>query len=100
MLSEQLHANFVPPQPPSRELYDPELFPLVTRVWSIRRRAYDQQWKSYERHLKARHGAERIEMERVEHRLIFPNELRDGKKITDPDLYVVLPEDRKGEGRP
>ena len=100
MLSEQLHANFVPPEPPLRELYDPELFPFLKSVWSIRRRAYEHQWRSYQRHLKAKHGAERIEMERVEHRLIFPNELRAGKRITDSELYVVLPEGRKGEGRP
>ena len=100
MLSEQLHANFVPPEPPLPELYDPDLFPFVKSVWSIRRRAYEQQWRSYQRHLKAKHGAERIEMERVEHRLIFPNELRAGKRITDSELYVVLPEGRKGEDRP
>ena len=100
MLSEQLHGNFVPPQPPSQELFDPELFPLVTSVWTIRRRAYQEQWRSYERHLKREHSAERIEMERVERRLIFPNELRDGKRITDSDLYVVLPEYQKEEDRP
>jgi len=100
MLSEQLHGTFEPPQPPSRELFDRELFPLIERIWKARRHVYEAQWESYRRHLQATHDAERVEMERVEHRLIFPNELRNGKRITDADLYVVLPEDRSEGDRP
>lgn len=89
MLSEQMHSLFTPPQPPA-DSQDP----LALAQWRDQRKRYQSVWKSFERHLLAKHGGDRIQMVRVEHRLLDVPEVLQGKRLTATDTYRVLPEDR------
>ena len=62
MLSEHLHASFVPPQPP------PGLDPLALPDWRSSRGLYEARWEGFRRHLMRVHGADRVTLTRVEHR--------------------------------
>ena len=54
MLAEQLHADFVPPQPPDTD----DARQLA--AWRRRRAVYDAKWRSYENQLRIRYSADRV----------------------------------------
>lgn len=88
MLSEHLHGAFVPEEPP-QDLVDatqPEEWQFVRRMYEARRTAIEE-------HIKARSGADRVTLQRIEHRLLQPFEFVSlGKRPGDADTYVELSE--------
>ena len=107
MLSEALNSSFIPPEPPpepmqpSDELaapsrlraqqkrdYDNEL-----RDWRFRRKQYEAMRDSFQRHLQARYGGDRVVITRVEHRLAGPLEVElENRPLNHPESYVDLRE--------
>ena len=97
MLSEQLNSNFTFPEPPPDFPPEVEIDPQVHRnnkaIWRVRRKIYEEHWGSFEKHLKHLTGASRVRLERVEHALISPYQyLVKGRRLTDKDLYLPVPE--------
>jgi hypothetical protein len=90
MLAESLNGRFVPPQPPPEMAADP----VARAGWQRSRRSYELLRDSYAEHLRARYGASRVTLTRVEHRLPSPFEvLERGMRLDDPSLYIELSED-------
>ncbi len=108
MLAESLNNRFVPAEPPpepsppsltatteekilaqaSREQYDRQL-----AAWQHARKQYEAMRRSFEEHLKAKYGGDRVTLTRVEHRLPIADEVElVGRKLNAPDSYVNLPE--------
>lgn len=98
MLSEQLTANFVPAEPPPKpanaDAVPEERLAYLAELesWTRRRQVYEAQWRSFEAHLLATHGARRVTLTRIEHLLITPYDRLRGRDLRDPELYVPLPE--------
>jgi hypothetical protein len=87
MLAEQLNAMFVPPTPPPVRENS-----LEYREWQRARREYEARRESFIKHLRHVFGSNDVELSRVEHRPLSPDQLRRGMKLSDRDLYVDLPE--------
>ncbi|GIW93126.1 MAG: hypothetical protein KatS3mg110_1167 [Pirellulaceae bacterium] len=88
MLAEQLHMLFVPAEMPA-DFPDPE-------GWRRQRAAYEARRAAFIEHLRHRYGAARVEMVRVEHRPLTPDERMAGMALTDPRTYRELPEEVPG----
>lgn len=84
MLTEHLHAAYVPPEPPA------DLESEEARQWRGSRALYESRWEGFVNHLRAKHDADRIEMHRVEHRPPDPLEFLEGTTLADPGLYQDL----------
>ena len=84
MLSEQLRMDFVPPTPPR------DAAPEQIGFWRAQRDRYEARWNSFERHLLARHGGDRITMTRVLHFVPPPILGEDELDLRDPRSYVEL----------
>ena len=94
MLSEQLHELFLPPQPPAEMTADVAAEPSQLEDWRIRRRVYELKWQSYVNHLRAKHGASRVTLTRVRHRMIdVPEVQQQGRRLDDRETYFDLSED-------
>ena len=90
MLAEQLHGDFVPPQPPPGLADDPQQL----ASWREARARYEMRFKSFEEHLRHAYGAKEVSLRRVEHMLLGPEQFRQtGKPLNAPDTYRELPED-------
>jgi len=87
MLAEQLNAMFAPPTPPPVPENSVEY-----REWQQARREYEARRESFIKHLQYVFGSNDVELTRVEHRPLSPEQLRRGAKFSDRDLYVELPE--------
>jgi hypothetical protein len=90
MLSEQLNAQFAPPEPPPDLRSDPSQL----ERWRRSRAMYELKWNSFENHLRAKYpDATSITMARIEHRMIDVAEVvEQHKPLTDPDTFLELPE--------
>lgn len=86
MLSEKLHLFAAPPELP------PDVPVESLPAWTDRLRMYQRLKGSYADHLRARYGAARVQLRRVEHRLPPPQPRPGGVRLDDPALYVELPE--------
>ncbi len=91
MLAEQLHSDFVPPEPP------PGLDPEQLRNWQRGRDRYVAKWESYKNHLTAKYGAARVELVRIEHLLPPPIIPPGGINLHDPNSFIELSEDAMPE---
>ena len=90
MLAEALHNTYAPPTPP------PIIADNATELarWRRGRDLYEAQWKSFEKHLKHKHGADWVTLTRVEHRQPSVYEFGDDRvRIDDKRLYADLRED-------
>jgi hypothetical protein len=85
MLSEQLHSMYAPPEPPPAPADS-----IDVADWRRRRAVFERQWRSFEQHLLAKHGGDRIAMERIEHRPADVVEVVNGMRLDDPKTYRVL----------
>jgi hypothetical protein len=89
MLAEQLHADFVLPEPPAELANDPQQL----AIWRQARERYELRRKSFEEHLRAAYGASRVTLTRLEHSLLGPAEFRElGKPLNAADTFRELPE--------
>lgn len=89
MLSEHLNSAFTPADAPS-DL--PEGSPEMAE-WKFVRRMYEARRAAIESHLQQQHGAERVTLERIEHRLLDPYEFVElNRRIDAEETYIVLPE--------
>lgn len=100
MLSERLYDGFRPPIAPPQMSEDPAQ--LV--AWREARGNYERYYQSlhaaYTRHLRERYGAERVSLIRIEHRLLYPDEvIAERRRIDAPELYIANPEDLPREER-
>ncbi|MEO8497268.1 MAG: hypothetical protein ABI614_19530 [Planctomycetota bacterium] len=90
MLSEQLNAQYQPPQLPQEISQDPEL----AERWQTARRMYELKWRSFKEHLEAKHNASHVTLTRVQHRMIDVDEVgQQHKKLDAPDTFFDLRED-------
>lgn len=90
MLSEQLNAQFEPPELPRELQEDPEIFGR----WSARRQMYELKRQSFINHLRSKHDTSDVELTRVQHRMIDVFEVRDERKrLNSPDTFIDLPEE-------
>jgi hypothetical protein len=87
MLAEQLNTMFVPPTPPPIPENTPEY-----RDWQAARREYEARKGSFINHLRHVYRSDNVELTRVEHRPISPEQLRRGAQLSDRALYLELPE--------
>lgn len=91
MLAEQLHALYVPPSPP------PTQEPGLLSQWREARAQYERRRDSFADHLRHLYGAQHVEIVRVEHRTLSPEQRAAGMKLTDRSLYEDLPETMEDE---
>lgn len=90
MLSEQLNAQYQPPQLPQEISQEPEL----AERWQTARRMYELKWRSFQEHLEVKHDAPYVTLTRVQHRMIDVFEVGEqDKKLDAPDTYYDLRED-------
>jgi len=89
MLSEHLNGSFLPAEPPPQVAENP----LELEIWQRRRQIYVARRNAIIHHLRTKHGAARVNLRRVEHRLLDPYEVvQSGLKIDQPDTYIELSE--------
>ena len=89
MLSEQLNAQFEPPELPQELQQDRE----ILARWSMRRQLYELKRQAFINHLRAKHGTADVELTRVRHRMIDVFEVRDQQKSLDArDTFIDLRE--------
>jgi hypothetical protein len=115
MLSEALHASFVPadgppePSPPpltasseerTRFQLERAQHQAALADWQRRRKQYEALRESIERHLLEQYGAKRVTLTRIEHRPPLPDEFDSlGRRLNDAASYVKLSETAVGAGR-
>jgi hypothetical protein len=115
MLAEALNNRFVPPEPPPEPTPPPltasgaekSQFQAVRALFREQlvmrdhaRRQYEAMRKSFEEHLKFAYSGSHVELTRVEHRLLTPEDVEfGGRKLNDPETYVNLPESNEGGSR-
>lgn len=112
MISESLHNSFAPPVAPAPPEAPPENAPARAQREYRRRKdvwkeqvydAWESQRKTYEKfraslidHIRSRHEGqgeiEEIKLARIEHRLIFPGDQRDGVDGREDRFFVELNE--------
>jgi len=97
MLSEQLHSQFVPPEPPEAIARQP----AALESWQHGRLMYDLKWKSFENHLRSTYGASQVTLTRIEHRMIDVYEVEElHRRLDDRETYFNLSENAPGEELP
>ena len=97
MLSEWLHAGFVPPVPPPDIAGDPP----ARQEWQMRRELYLRVRESYVNRIRTHFQGDEVTIERWEHRPPgFLEVIREGITLSDPRLFRKLPEDRMDEVPP
>lgn len=90
MLSEQLTAQYQPPQLPQEISQEPEL----AERWQTARRMYELKWRSFQQHLEAKHDSPYVTLTRVRHRMIDVFEVDEqNKQLDDEDTFIPLRED-------
>ena len=98
MLSERLNDGYRPPVAPPGIKENPAQLAIYRQSrWDYE--AYYQTLSgAYRRHLRTRYGANRAWLVRVEHRLLYPDEVAlQGRKINEASLFVENPEDQPQE---
>jgi hypothetical protein len=90
MLSEQLTAQYQPPQLPPEISEEPEL----AERWQTARRMYELKWRSFKEHLESKYNAPHVTLTRVQHRMIDVFEVGEQhKKLDAPNTFFDLRED-------
>lgn len=90
MLSEQLTAQYQPPQLPIEISEEPEL----AERWQLRRRMYELKWRSFQEHLAEKYGASYVTLTRVRHRMIDVYEVGEQDMALDAEeTFYELRED-------
>lgn len=90
MLSEQLTAQYQPPQLPPEISQEPEL----AERWQTARRMYELKLRSFKDHLESKYDAPHVTLTRVRHRMIDVFEVTEQRKSLDaPDTFYDLRED-------
>jgi hypothetical protein len=91
MLAEHLNARYVPPEPPTEASQRDQ--------WRSARDRYERHLRSFEQHLLATHGADRVTLVRLEHDMPLPDEFlkmqREGIRLDDPEWFVPLDEPQR-----
>lgn len=97
MLSEHLNGSFLPAEPPPEVAANP----VELGYWQERRRLYEARRAAIVNHLQKKHGAARVHLRRVEHRLLDPYEFTQSNlRINAPETYFELPETPVREATP
>lgn len=97
MLSEHFNASFLPAEPPPEVAANP----VELEFWQQRRRLYEARRAAIITHLRKQHGAARVNLRRVEHRLLDPYEVsQSNRRIDAPDTYIELSETPQREAAP
>ena len=93
MLSEHLSAAFAPPEPP------PEIASVPDQVatWRFVREMYERRRGAIEEYLRRRYGADRVFLDRLEHRMLDPYEKFELKQnAAAEDTFHLMPESLEG----
>lgn len=97
MLSEHFNGSFLPAEPPPEVAANP----VELDFWRQRRHLYEARRAAIIAHLRKKHGAARVDLRRVEHRLLDPFEFTQShRRIDAPETYVELPEAPPREAAP
>ncbi len=97
MLSEHLNRAFLPKEVPPEVAADPDQL----MYWQQSRSLYEARRAAIIAHLKKKHGAARVNLRRVEHRLLSPDEvLQPRARMDAPETYIELPESLPQEATP
>jgi len=112
MVAEALNNAYAPPEPqpePSpppltasdqereRYAYEREGYTTYLTSWRRQRAQYEAMRQSIEEHLKQKHGAANVKIARIEHRQPLPDDFTTGRRLTDKDSYVEMPEVLRAE---
>ncbi|MCA9146032.1 MAG: hypothetical protein KDB05_24735 [Planctomycetales bacterium] len=90
MLSEQLTAQYQPPQLPQELSQEPEL----AERWQMARRMYELKLRKFKEHLQSKYDAPHVTLTRVQHRMIDVIEVAEQHKRLDAsDTFFDLRED-------
>lgn len=96
MLSEFLYQLYTPPPAPNAT---PDELP-IRQAWQRDRETFERVRSSMERHLAARYGAKRADIQLLEHRLPNAVEVFDQQmRLDDERLYVILPDQPASEAQ-
>jgi hypothetical protein len=97
MLSEHFNGAFLPAEAPHGVAANPD----DLKDWNASRRIYEARRAAIIAHLKKKHGAARVNLRRVEHRLLEPREaLQPDARFDAPETYLELPETLLQEATP
>ena len=88
MLSEYLHSRHAPADLPRDYFVDTTAY----QRWQADRAVFEKLRDSFSGHLQHVHGAQRVELVRIEHRQPFPTEFESGIRLDDDSLYRALPD--------
>jgi hypothetical protein len=115
MVAEALNNAYAPPEPqpepspPSltasdeerqRYAYERGLYQAYLANWQRQRAQYEAMKQSIEDHLTHEFGATSVKIARIEHRQPVPDDFTAGRRLTDKDSYVEMPEvPPRGESR-
>lgn len=101
MLSERLNDGYRPPVAPPAVAQDAAQLAVYRQGRWDYETYFERVSNSYREHLRQRYGARRVTIVRLEHRLLYPDELREqGRRPDAPELFDENPEDQRRESRP
>jgi hypothetical protein len=107
MVAEAFNNAYAPPEPQpepspppltaseeerSRYAYERGLYQSYRANWQRQRTQYEAMRQSIEEHLKDELGAASVKIARIEHRQPLPDDFTSGRRLTDKDSYVEMPE--------
>ncbi len=97
MLSEHFNGAYLPEEAPAEVAANPD----ELKLWQQSRHLYEARRAAIIAHLKKKHGAARVNLRRVEHRLLDPFEvMQSNRRIDAPETYIELPETLIREATP
>jgi hypothetical protein len=115
MVAEAFNNAYAPPEPlpepspPSLTASEQEraayaiergMYQRYLDSWQRQRAQYEAMKQSIEAHLKHEFGAANVKIARIEHRQPLPDDFSAGRRLTDQDSYVEMPEaPPRGESR-
>jgi hypothetical protein len=115
MVAEAFNNAYAPPEPlpepspPSLTASDQEraayaiergMYQRYLANWQRQRAQYEAMRQSIEDHLRNEFGAASVKIARIEHRQPVPDDFTAGRRLTDKDSYVEMPEaPPRGESR-
>ena len=101
MLSERLNDGYRPAIAPPGIAQDAAQLAVYRQGRWNYETYFERVAGSYREHLRIRHGAQRVHLIRLEHRLLYPDEVfEQGRRMDAAELFEENPEDRERERRP
>lgn len=101
MLSERLNDGYRPAVAPPAVAQDAAQLAVYRQGRWDYEAYFERVSNSYREHLRQRYGARQVTIVRLEHRLLYPDELHEqGRRPDASELFEENPEDQRRESRP